>query len=54
MNLFTFNNGDDYEETITDTKAISGECCECCEGKWRVRGFFIGVSDGPVARSAFE
>jgi hypothetical protein len=51
MNLFTFNNGDDYEETITDTKAISGECCE---NKRRVRGFFIGVADGPVAGSAFE
>jgi hypothetical protein len=51
MNLFTFNNGDDYEETIAGTKAISEENCE---GKRRVRGFFIGVADGPVAGSHFE
>jgi hypothetical protein len=51
MNLFTFNNGDDYEETITDTKAISEASCE---DKRRVRWFFIGVADGPFAGSPFE
>lgn len=50
MNLFTFNNGDDDEET-TDTKAISADRYE---DKRRVRRFFIGVADGPVAGGPFE
>ena len=48
MNLSTFNNDDNYEETITNTKAISGE------SRRRVRGFFVCIADGAVAGSPFE